>query len=123
MATITSPGLAATAKLLNGVDSVPAFTYLATGSGSTAEATGDSALDTENTANGSARMVATCSYVADNKARWIAEFTFTGTVTIREIGIFNAATGGTLLMRHVLTGDKIFESGESVEITIDVVTA
>jgi hypothetical protein len=123
MATITDAGLAATAKLLNGVDSVAPFTHMATGSGSTAESAGQTALVTENTAYGSARAAATCSYVADNKARWIREFDFTGTVTIREIGIFNASSAGTMLLRHVLTGDKVFESGESVEITIDVVTA
>lgn len=44
MATITNSGKLAAAKLLNGVDSVAAFTHMATGSGSTAEAATQTAL-------------------------------------------------------------------------------
>jgi hypothetical protein len=120
MATITNAGKLAVAKLLNGVDSVAAFTYMATGSGSTAEAATQTALVTENTANGSGRAAATCSYVADYKARFVNTFNFTGAVTIREIGIFNAPSAGTMLLRHVLTADKVYSNGESVEITVDV---
>jgi hypothetical protein len=120
MATITDTGKVAAAKLLNGVDAVPAFTYMATGSGSTAENASQTALVTENTLSGSARAAATCSYAATNKARWVKSFSFSGNVTVREIGIFNASSSGTMLLRHVLASDKAYVNGESVEITVDV---
>lgn len=123
MATIPAVGLLAVAKLLNGVDDVAAFTYMATGTDSTAEASTDTALGSENTSVGGERAAATCSYVSDYKARWVHEFTFTGDCTIRELGIFNDASAGSMLLRHVLAADKVYASGESVEVTIDITLA
>lgn len=121
MATLTNAGKVAAAKLLNGVDSVPAFTYMAIGSGSTAEAATQTALVTEITANGGARAAATCSYVASNTAKWEKEFTFTGNVTIREFGVFSALSGGTMFVRHLLAADKAYVSGEKALVSISAV--
>lgn len=97
------------------------FTYLATGSGSTAEASTDTALVTENTTNGAARAAATVTTPPTESTgvtKWEKTLTFTGAVTIRELGILNASSAGDLLLRRVLSSDKIYENGESVTITV-----
>jgi hypothetical protein len=123
MATVVDAGLVAVAKMINGVDSIAPFIYMATGSSSTAEAYGQTALVSENTLYGSARAEATCSYEATGISKWVHLFTFSGTVTIREIAIINAVSGGIMLIRHVLVNDKVYGDGESVEITFTTTTA
>lgn len=123
MSTLMNAGKAETAKLLNGVDTPTAFTYIALGSGSTAEAATQTALVTEITTNGGARAAATCSYVANYTARWTKTFNFTGNVTLREVGIFNAASVGDMLLRHVYAADKTYINGESVELIVDAVVS
>lgn len=114
----TSAAIADIASKINGVSTTAAYTYMATGSGSTAESAAHTALVTENTLNGSARATATCTYESVGIAKLVKTFTFTGAVTVREIGIFNAASAGIMLCRHLLSADKVYANGESVEITI-----
>ena len=121
MSTLMNAGKAEIAKLLNGTDTPTAFTYMAIGSGSTAEAATQTTLVTEITTNGGARAAATCSYVANYTARWTHLFEFTGNVTLREVGIFNAS--GDMLLRHLYPADKTYVNGESVEIIVDAVVA
>ena len=123
MSTLMNAGKAEIAKLLNGTDTPTAFTYMAIGSGSTAEAATQTTLVTEITTNGGQRAAATCSYVANYTARWTKLFKFTGNVTLREVGIFNAASSGDMLLRHVYPADKTYVNGESVEIIVDAVVA
>jgi len=104
---IVDQGLEFTSKLLNGV-STDAFKYVAIGSNDTAAAVSDTALNTEEEI-----MLATATYEADFKSKLTAIFTFTGTVTIKEAGIFDAASSGSLLSR-VVFADKTFEDGESL---------
>lgn len=118
MAITTNVGLEMMARLTCGVSAPAAFTYMAIGSGSTAEAATQTALVTEITTNGGARAAATCSYVATGISQWLKTFNFTGNVTLYEIGIFNASSAGSMLIRHVLTASKSYVNGESVEITI-----
>lgn len=123
MSTLMNTGKAEIAKLMNGVDTPTAWTYIAIGSGSTAEAATQTALVTEVTTNGGARAAATCSYVANYTARWVKIFSFTGNVTLREVGIFNASSGGDMLLRHLYAADKTYINGESVELIIDAVVS
>lgn len=118
MSTITDDGIEATARMLNNVTPPAAFTYIGTGTGATAESTTDTTLGTENTLYGAGRAAATCTFTSPGTSQWTNMFAFTGSVTIREVGIFNAASGGDMLLRHVLTENKTFTDGESVEITI-----
>jgi hypothetical protein len=117
MATITNKGLEIKAKLLNGVASTP-FTYVALGSGTTDEANDQTALVTEITTNGGARAAATCEYEADYKAKWTKTFNFTGSLSVNEVGIFDAASNGNMLMRHKFSATKSVENGDSLAITI-----
>lgn len=118
MAIVVDTGLAAMAKLINGVDSLSPFTYMANGSGSTDEAISQTALITENTLYGAARKLATCSYEETGVSKWVAMFTFSGSVTINELGIFNASSAGIMLLRHKLASAKSYTDGESVEVTL-----
>lgn len=100
-------------------DSAPApFIFIATGTGATVESAGHTALASENTSNGAQRVQATCTFVSPGTSQWSYLFAFSGSVIIRELGIFNALVGGTMLLRHVLSDNKNFSDGESVEITI-----
>jgi hypothetical protein len=117
MATITDTGLEYAAKLLNGVSVLP-FKYLAIGDGTTAEATGQTALVTE-----AYREEATCTYEASNKAVMTKQFSINATHVIAEIGVFNASSTGQMLLRHKLATTKSVESGDTLTVTVKVTTA
>lgn len=118
MATLVDKGLEMIAKLVNGVSTTP-FTYIAVGSGTTAEATDQTALVTEHVANGLARASATCAYEATGKATWVHEFISTAdSQTIAEIGILNAASAGDMLMRHKYTSAKNLDDTESLTVSV-----
>lgn len=104
---------------------VGSFKWIATGSGSTAEANDQTALVTENTLYDFERCEATCSYEADYKTKWTVTLTANGgTVTVREIAIFNQlAVGGKMLLRHVLGADKTVDDDESIQITVKLTQA
>lgn len=123
MSTLMNVGKAAIAKRLNGVDSIDPFLYIAIGSGSTAESATQTALVAEITTNGGARALATVSYVANYIARWTHIFEFTGNVILREVAVFNAISGGIMLLRHVYAADKEYIDDESVELIIDAVVS
>src|SRR5574344_2196779 len=93
---VTNVGLEYLAKNANGVADTE-FLYMALGTGSTAAIAANTMLSYENTQYGSARKQATCSYSSTGIATWNAQFSFTGDVTVREIGIFDAPSGGNLL--------------------------
>lgn len=77
-----------------------AMTHMALGSGSTAAAAGDTALGTQL----GSREALDSSTVTNNQIVYVASFEAgdaTGAVT--EAGIFNAASGGTMLCRTVFS--------------------
>ena len=118
MATLVDTGLEYIAKLINGVSVAP-FKYIALGSGTTTEATTDTALATEIAANGLARAEATCGYESLGKATWTKEFTATADgQQINEVGIFDAASGGHCLMRHKYSSTKALDDTESMTVSI-----
>lgn len=109
--------------LLCGVGSETAFTYLAVGSGSTAEGNALTALTTEITNHGLARVAATITQTSaggqtDDTAQFYTVWTASGgsSDTINEIGIFNDPTTGVMLCRK-LTGAKTVNSGETLTAT------
>jgi hypothetical protein len=77
-----------------------AMTHMAVGSGTTAAAAGDTALETQI----SARVSLTSTTVTSNAIEYVAAFgagVSTGAIT--EAGIFNASTAGTMLCRTVFS--------------------
>jgi hypothetical protein len=72
----------------------------------------------ENTGGGMDRKEATCSYVSDYMAKWVATWTASGgTEIVREIGIFNGSTSGNMLMRHVYSENKTLADTEAITVT------
>jgi len=103
---ITNTGKAQTAGLINGVVTT-AFTYIAIGTGTTAESASDTALETETH-----RESATCSRVTTNvtndTAQLQATFSgYTGTEAVTESGVFDASTGGNMLCRKTFSAINV----------------
>jgi len=120
MTTVVDKGIEIISKLINGVAST-AFTYMANGSGDNVEATDRTALETENTLYGSERVAATCTNESDTTAVWNKVFTASGgSVTIREVGIFDAASAGNMVLIHVYASNKTIDDGESIDITLKI---
>ncbi len=73
------------------------MSHMAIGSGTTAAAAGDTALETEL-----GRVALASTTVTDNNVAYVATFPAgTGTGAVTEAGLLNAGTGGTLLCRTV----------------------
>ncbi len=120
---IVSAGKAGAASRINGAGSEAAFTYLAVGTGATAAAAGDTALQTEITDSGLARASATCTRVTTSVTNDTAQLAYTwsvsGTKAVTECGILNAASTGTLLGRQVFTAVNV-QSGDSLAVTYKI---
>lgn len=124
--TITNTGIAELANLAGNVSSPASFTYLAVGTNSTAVSASQTALVAEITDTGLARASATASRttttVTNDTLNLVYEWTATGSKTIEEMGVFNAASSGTMLSR-VLTGTKSLTNGEKYSLTYTLTLA
>jgi hypothetical protein len=102
---IVNDGLEKIIKLLNGIESTY-FRSIAIGTGTTAVTNSDSELETEYT-----RELATLSYEADYKAKFVKTFTFGSGVEedITEAGIFDSdtASGSAMLSRVTFTAKSV----------------
>lgn len=96
---VTNVGKNKLAALLNGSGTGNTFvTHMGFGSGITRESAADTALQTELSGNGYARIAVTRSNPSGNVVQYQATITgITAPVTINEAGLFDAATGGTLV--------------------------
>ena len=124
---VTNLGKKAMIGLAGNIDTQTAFGYVANGSGSTDAAAAQTALVSENTGSGSDRAAVTptseTTTTTDDTLRFTKTWTFSGSKTLREFGIFNASSDGVMLARYVLTADKSLVSGETYTLTADVVVA
>lgn len=104
---IVNAGLPGLASRLGGIGGVAAFTYIAIGTGTTAAAVGNTALQTEITTGGGQRVSVTptlvTTAVANDTLELANTFAFTSSFNVSEIGVLNAASSGTLLNRKVFT--------------------
>lgn len=124
---ITNAGFAELANLAGNVSTPASFTYLATGSGSTAFAVSQTALVTENSTNGLERAAATVTRqtttVSNDTLQLVKTFTATGAGgTVEEVGVFNAASSGTMLGRAT-TGTYTLSATDTLVVTYKVVFA
>lgn len=123
--TVVTAGKAQIALLAGDASATP-FTYLELGTSSTAVAAGQTALQAAITTNGFERAAATVSRVTttvtNDTLQLVKVFTATGSHTVEEVGVFNAASTGTMLSR-ALTGTKSFISGETFTVTYKVAFA
>lgn len=110
---LTNAGMALLTALWGNVSSPVGVTYIAYGTGTTAESASLTTLTTET-----ARVAATFSkesvYGTNDTLKWTATSTATGTVTPTEIGVFNDSTAGTMLFRRLIVGSRAFTAGQKV---------
>ncbi len=116
---LTNVGIAAVASRISGDGAEAVFNYLAVGTGTTAAAATDTALVTEVTTGGLARTTAvvprSTTTIADDTAEYSVIFTSTTFAgTIAELGIFNAATAGTLLARGLASPAVALIAGDTL---------
>lgn len=119
---ITTVGKNGLASLLNSTNAGNTLvTHMGFGTATTAVAAGDTALGTEITGNGYARVSVTRSNPSGNVIQYQATLTgLSAAVTVQEAGLFNAATAGTLFA-HQLTGAVTLSSAsDSLQITWQV---
>lgn len=113
---VTNAGFAQLALLAGDASAVP-FTYMALGTSSTAPAVTDTTLTAEIVDTGLERAAGTVSRVTttvtNDTYRITKTWTATGSKTIEEVGVFNAASSGTMLS-HALTTSKTVANGETI---------
>lgn len=116
---VTNAGKAQLALLCGDASATP-FTYIALGTSATAVAATDTTLTAEIVDSGLERAAATISRttttVTNDTFQAVKTFTATGSKTVEEVGIFNAASSGTMLS-HALTTSKAVTSGETITAT------
>jgi hypothetical protein len=117
---VTNAGMAGVASRINGDGSEAAFTFIAVGTGTTAAAAGNTALETEIIDSGLARAAATASRVTtdvtNDTAQLLKSFSVTGTKAVTESGVLNASSGGVLLARQVFSAINVV-NGDTLQIT------
>lgn len=104
-----------------GANAIDNFNYHGCGTGTNAEAAGDTALQTESTTilnPDSTRATGTKSQPASNQMRSVGTVTFDGAGAITEHGLFTQAAtgGGTLQDRSVFSAINV-ASGDSIQFT------
>jgi hypothetical protein len=118
----TNSGLAATTTALG-------TTYwIALGTGTTAFAkTQTNFTATESAASGLARAAATVTQqtttAANDTLQAVKTFTSGATATISEVGLFDAASSGTMYSRTVLSPTKSVTTGDTLSVTIKLIYA
>lgn len=90
--------------------------YVAQGTGAGTALATDTTLFTEAT---EARVATTDSQPASNQNRYVGTITANGTKTITNAGIFDASTGGNMLLKSDFTGIGV-NSGDSIQYTFTI---
>lgn len=101
-------------------DSSPAYwAYLAYGTGTTAESDAHTALvaEVDREAATESRITTTNS---NDTMRFTATFTIASSITITEVAIFNAASGGDMLARTLLSSSRAVVADQVYALIYDV---
>lgn len=94
-------------------DTPSPFTYVAVGTGTTAPAAGDTALEAEIVDSGLARTQDTTPEASGNVATISVTFNVTGAKAVTEAGLFNAAAGGDMFCRVTFAALNL-EAGDTL---------
>lgn len=114
MATVyTQVGEEQVTDFTTGDASAPANYYVAWGTGAGTAAKGDTTLFSEGP---EARVAATESQPAADKAQWVGTITASAARTVTNAGLFDASTGGNLFIKGDFTG-VVLASGDKIEFT------
>jgi len=92
------------------------FKYHDSGIGTTAEANGDTAIETSD---GESRATGTQTESAANAYRSVGTISYTTTKAITEHGLFSQSTGGTLMDRTVFSAINVV-NGDSIQFTYTI---
>ena len=119
---VTTAGKTALATLLAGSAAANTLvTHIGFGSGTTAAAATQTALVTELTGGGYARVAVTRSNPTAGVIEYQATLTgITTAVTVQEVGLFNAATAGTMFARQLTGAVALSSASDSLQITWQV---
>ena len=117
---ITNTGKSTVAARVANIGSPVAFSYLGIGTGTTAFAATQTALVTPLGDRTSATVTAVTTTVTDDTVQLTYSFAITGTNTITEVAIFNAASSGIMLARTVLTTPRDVVNGDTYALTYKV---
>lgn len=117
---VTTAGKALASALLGAVSAPAAVTYLEVGTGATAAAAGDTALQTPIVDSGLARAAATVTQVTttttNDTLQLLKLWSVTGTKAVTECGAFNAASSGSMLGRQVFSAINVVNT-DTLQIT------
>lgn len=121
---ITNAGIAEFTKLAgNGLGGTPAG-YIALGTGLTAVAATDTTLEGEISTNNLGRAAATVSVqtttVTGDTTQLYHSFTASGISAVAKVGIFNAASTGTLFCEQLFPGIVTTANGDLLAITYQI---
>lgn len=114
---VTDAGLAAFSGRI-GLSTIALFNYIAVGTGTTAAAAADTELEAEITDSGLERAAGTISQVTttvdDDTIQATKTFTVSGSKTVAESGLLNAAADGTLGCRQVMAAVSLVSSDQFI---------
>ena len=117
---ITNVGHAGANGRMSNQGSYSPFIYLAIGTGTTAAAATDTALQTEISTGGGARASGTATQVTttvtNDTTQLVHTWTFTSSFAVTEEGILDAASTGNLLAHQVFAAVNVV-SGDSLQVT------
>jgi len=117
---ITNAGLAAIIRLVFSGLTETKFGYIAIGTGTTAEAPTDTALEFEIKRKAATITQTTTTITGDTalcEATFSSADNLSGSHNVSETGIFNASTGGILLARKVFSAVPLnWDAGDSITI-------
>jgi len=118
---ITNAGKASVAGLILVDITEPAYDYIAIGTGTTSPAATDTALVAETHREAGTGTLVTTT-VTNDTARLVATFQgYAGSEAVTEVGMFNAATGGDMLMRRTFSPLNMdWAGGDSLEISVQI---
>ena len=125
---VTNAGKEAFADLAGGVNSIDAFTYLALGgSASSAFSATQTALEDEITASGLTRAATSntlsTTTTASDTLKLSETWTASSGATIKEIGVFNASSAGTMCARSVLGTPRTLTTGNTYTANYKIIFA
>jgi hypothetical protein len=117
---VTNVGLACIIRLIGSGLTENKFGYIAIGTGTTAEAVTDTALQTEIKRKSATVSQVTTSITGDTalfEATFSSADGLTGTSNVSEAGVFNAPSGGSLLARKVFSAVPVnWDAGDQLTI-------
>ena len=110
-------------KLISGQGGT-AFSTIAIGTGTTAEAATDTGMELELTRKAATISIVTTT-ITNDTARFVATFSsadgLTGTAAVTEYGLFNAAATPVMLSHAIKAAKNMdWDAGEQLEVTWDV---